>query len=84
MKLPNEIVHGFSFEKDNPTWNAIIKLLDASIESETSYALSFEMKGEDRVYYSGRASALVAFKDVLVNTRNDVLKDIGRPVEDYD
>ena len=79
--LPQEIVHGFGFEKDNQLWKATIMLIDASIEAETAYALQKENRGEDRAYHCGRAEALVAFKQVLLSTRDTVLKDLGRPPE---
>lgn len=80
--LPQEIIHGFGFEKDNPVWKATLMLLDASIESETAYALQKENRGEDRAYHCGRAEALVAFKSVMLSTREAVLKDIGRPLDE--
>ena len=80
--LPKEILVGFSFEAGNDTWKAVHLLLDASIESEVANALSKENKGEDRAWYAGRADALMAFKEILVNTRNTVLEDQGRPLED--
>lgn len=81
--LPQDIIHGFSFESSNLTWKAMHMLIDASIESEVANAISKENKGEDRAWYAGRADALMAFKDVLMNTRNEVLKDQGRPPEGY-
>jgi len=80
--LPQQIIHGFGFEKDNPVWKATLMLLDASIESETAYALQKENRGEDRAYHCGRAEALVAFKSVMLSTREAVLKDIGRPLDE--
>ena len=80
--LPKEILVGFSFQAGNDTWKAVHLLLDASIESEVANALSKENKGEDRAWYAGRADALMAFKEILVNTRNTVLEDQGRPLED--
>ena len=80
--LPKEILVGFSFEAGNDTWKAVHLLLDASIESEVANALSKENKGEDRAWYAGRADALMAFKEILVNTRNTVLEDQGRPLEE--
>ena len=80
--LPQEIIHGFSFEKHDPLWKAVHALLDASIESEVASAISKENKGEDRAWYAGRADALVAFKEILVNTRGDVLRDQGKPSDD--
>jgi len=79
--LPQEIIHGFAFETNHITWKAIHMILDASIESEVATALSKENKGEDRAWHAGRADALMAFKDVLMNTRNEVLIDQGRPPE---
>lgn len=76
--LPQEIIHGFGFDKDNPLWKATLLLIDASIESEVAYALAKENKGEDRAYHCGRAEALTSFKAVLLTTRETVLKDIGR------
>lgn len=80
--LPKEILVGFSFQAGNDTWKAVHLLLDASIESEVANALSKENKGEDRAWYAGRADALMAFKEILVNTRNTVLEDQGRPLEE--
>ena len=81
--LPQEIIHGLSFEPENPLWKTVHALLDASIDSEVASAISKDNKGEDRAWYAGRADALISFKEVLVNTRNDVLNDQGRPVENY-
>lgn len=81
--LPQEIIHGLSFEPKNPLWLAVHAMLDASIDSEVASAISKDNKGEDRAWYAGRADALIAFKEILVNTRNDVLRDQGKPSEDY-
>jgi hypothetical protein len=81
--LPQEIIHGLSFDPKDPLWKAVHALLDASIDSEVASAISKENKGEDRAWYAGRADALTTFKEILVNTRNDVLRDQGKPPEDY-
>ena len=81
LKLPNEIIRGFSFESKNELWKALHMLIDASIESEVAAAISKENKGEDRAWYAGRAGSLVAFKTILVETRNQVLEHEGRPPE---
>lgn len=81
--LPQEIIVGFSFDKQNELWKAVHMLLDASIEAETTNALSKENKGEDRAWHCGRADALNAFKDILINTRQDILRDQGRPAEPH-
>lgn len=78
MSLPPDIIQGLSFEKGNPTWKAVMTLINASIESETADALSKDSRGEDRAWHSGRASALASFKDLLINTRAIVLADQGR------
>lgn len=80
--LPIEILRGFTFEAGNDTWKAVHILIDASIDSEIANALAKENKGEDRAWYAGRAEALMSFKDILINTRNTVLQDQGRPLED--
>ena len=79
--LPPEIILGLSGPENNPTWKAVLMLIDASIESETARAISLDVKGEDRAWYCGRADALNSFKDVLLNTRQEVLKGTAQSVE---
>jgi hypothetical protein len=81
--LPQEIIVGFSFDKHSDLWKAVHMLLDASIEAETANALSKDNKGEDRAWHCGRADAISSFKQVLLNTRNDILRDQGRPAEEH-
>ncbi len=81
--LPQEIIVGFSFDKHSDLWKAVHMLLDASIEAETANAFSKENKGEDRAWHCGRADALSSFKDILINTRSDILRDQGRPSEPH-
>lgn len=81
MRYPNQIITGLSFEKNNELWKAIHMLLDASIESEVASAISKDNKGEDRAWYAGRAESLTAFKSILIQTREEVLADQGRPSE---
>lgn len=81
--LPQDIIHGLSFEAGNPVWKTVLQLLDASIEVEQDTAVSKEVKGEDRAWHCGRADALKAFKMVLLNSRDQVLKDQGRPSESH-
>jgi hypothetical protein len=81
MKLPHEIIHALSFESGNGLWLAVHKLLDASIEAEVENATTKENKGEDRAWHCGRAASLTAFKDVLIQTRNSILEEQGRPPE---
>jgi hypothetical protein len=81
MRYPNQIITGLSFEKNNDLWKALHMLLDASIESEVASAISKDNKGEDRAWYAGRAEALTAFKSILIQTREEVLADQGRPSE---
>ena len=81
MSLPQVVIHSFSFAGKNELWQSIHILLDASIESEMQSALSKENKGEDRAWHCGRAEALRDFKDVIMQTRNAVLRDVGREEE---
>jgi hypothetical protein len=80
--LPQEIIHGLGWDGPNQTWKATHMLLDASIEAEIAQAVSKDNKGEDRAWYAGRADALMSFKEILVNTRNEILLDQGRPPND--
>jgi hypothetical protein len=79
--LPNQVIRGFGFENNSELWTALHMLIDASIESEVAAAISKENKGEDRAWYAGRAEALVTFKTILLETRNQVLEHEGRPPE---
>lgn len=79
--LPEEIILGLSGPENNPTWKAVLMLLDASIESETARAISLEVKGEDRAWYCGRADALNSFKDILLNAKEEVAKGNSPSVE---
>ena len=81
MRYPNQIITGLSFEKNNDLWKAVHMLIDASIESEVATAISREVKGEDRAWFAGRAEALTACKSILIQTREEVLADQGRPSE---
>jgi len=80
--LPPEILHGFSFDPNNNSlWKALHLLIDASIESEVAATISKENRGEDRAWYAGRADGLATFKTILIETRNHVLMEQGRPPE---
>lgn len=79
--LPPEIILGLSGPENNPTWKAVLMLIDASIESETARAISLEVKGEDRAWYCGRADALNSFKDILLSTRQEAIESTAQPVE---
>ena len=81
MRYPNQIITGLSFEKNNDLWKAVHMLIDASIESEVAPAISRVVMGEDRAWFAGRAEALTAFKSILIQTREEVLADQGRPSE---
>lgn len=78
MRYPIDIINGLSFDGDNAQWKAVHMLIDASIEAETVDALSKDNKSEDRAWHAGRASSLIAFKTLLMNTRDIVLADLGK------
>ncbi len=82
-RYPTEIHLGFSFTGENPTYKAVITLLQASIESEVAAALSKDNKGEDRAWYAGRAEALMSFKTILESVRADVLQEMGYQAAPY-
>jgi hypothetical protein len=84
VSLPSDIINGLTFEKGNPTWKAVMILINASIESEVVDAISKDSKGEDRAWHSGRASALTSFRELLINTRDQVLADQGKAPEKYE
>lgn len=79
--LPRTIIDGFSY-KNSKCWDAVIMMLDASIESEVDAAIGSDKKGEDRIWQCGRADALKAFKNILVETKKQVLDDRNvQPIE---
>lgn len=81
-KYPPEIMLGFSFDGENPTYKAFMLLLNESIESEVAAALSKENKGEDRAWYAGRAEALASFRSIVSNIRLEVAADNGIKVDE--
>lgn len=82
-KYPSEIHLGFSHIGENPTYKAVLTLLQASIESEVAAALAKDNKGEDRAWYAGRAEALISFKGILETVREDVLREMGYQAAPY-
>lgn len=77
MKLPEDIAKALGPAHKTELWAAVIKLLDASIYSETIQSVAKEQKGEDRAWHCGRVDALMAFKDVLTDTQNEAAKQQG-------
>ncbi len=81
-KYPPEIMLGFSFSGENPTFKAFMLLLDESIESEVAAALAKDNRGEDRAWHAGRAESLASFRSIVSNIRADVAADQGIRVDD--
>ena len=77
MSLPEDIAKALGPANKTELWNVVIKLLDASIYSESLQAVGKEQRGEDRAWHCGRVDALMAFKDVLVDTQAEAAKQQG-------
>lgn len=77
MSLSDDIVRALASAHKTEQWKVVIKLLDASIYSETVQSVGKEQKGEDRAWHCGRVDALMAFKDVLTETQEEAARQSG-------
>jgi len=75
--LPEDISKALAPAAKTELWAAVMKLLEASIYSETVQSVGKEQRGEDRAWHCGRVDALMAFKDVLVETQEQAAKEKG-------
>ncbi len=77
MSLPEDVSKALAPAAKTELWAAVIKLIDASIYSESVQAVGKEQKGEDRAWHCGRVDALMALKDVLVDAQAQAAKQHG-------
>lgn len=77
MSLPEDISKALGPAEKTELWKAVIKLIDASIYSETVQSVGKEQRGEDRAWHCGRVDALMAFKDLLVDAQQEAAKQHG-------
>lgn len=77
MSLPEDVAKALAPAAKTDLWKVVIKLLDASIYSETVQSVGKEQRGEDRAWHCGRVDALMAFKDVLQETQEEAAKQHG-------
>ena len=77
MSLPDDISKALAPAGKTELWAIVIRMLDASIYSESVQAVGKEQKGEDRAWHCGRVDALMAFKDVLIDTQAEAAKQHG-------
>ena len=77
MSLPEDVARALATAEKTDVWKVVIKLLDASIYSESLQAVAKEQRGEDRAWHCGRVDALMAFKDVLTETQSEAAKQNG-------
>lgn len=80
MSMPEDIAKALGPAENHEIWKAVLKLLEASIYSESVQAVGKEQKGEDRAWHCGRVDALMALKDVLIDTQKACAKQQGFPV----
>jgi hypothetical protein len=59
-------------------WDAVMFIVDESIETETSAAISQDFDETKRNHQCGRAEAMKAFKELLQDTRTECLKRSGQ------
>ena len=67
----------FEFEGENPLWESILENLDAAIDVEMVTAISADTTGEARIHQSGRADALLDFKNHLVELREAAISKLN-------
>ena len=77
MALPDDISKALAPALKTELWDAVIKLIDASIYSESVQAVGKEQRGEDRAWHCGRVDALMTLKDVLVDTQIEAARQHG-------
>lgn len=70
-----------SFSKSE-LWDAVMFIVDESIETETSAAISQDFEESKRNHQCGRAEAMKAFKELLQETRLESLKRSGQILPD--
>lgn len=80
MNLPDDMSRALAPAENNEIWKAVLKLLEASIYSESVQAIGKEQRGEDRAWHCGRVDALMAFKDVLTESQRASARQHGHPV----
>ena len=63
----------FQWQGENLLWNTLLENLDAAIDVEMVTAISADTTGEARIHQSGRADALLDFKNHLVELRESAI-----------
>ena len=77
MSIPDDISKALAPAAKTELWAVVIKMIDASIYSESVQAVGKENKGEDRAWHCGRVDALMALKDVLIDTQAEAARQHG-------
>ncbi len=67
----------FQWEGKNPLWETLLDNLDAAIDVEMVTAISADTIGEARIHQSGRADALLDFKNHLVELREAAISKLN-------
>jgi hypothetical protein len=67
----------FQWEGKNLLWDTLLDNLDAAIDVETVTAISADTTGEARIHQSGRADALLDFKNHLVELRESAVSKLN-------
>ena len=67
----------FQWQGENLLWNTLVDNLDAAIDVEMVTAVSADTVGEARIHQSGRADALLDFKNHLVELRESAVSKLN-------
>ena len=67
----------FQRQGKNPLWETLLDNLDAAIDVEMVTAISADTIGEARIHQSGRADALLDFKNHLVELREAAISKLN-------
>jgi hypothetical protein len=84
MSIQPHLIEGFGFSGTNRTWEAIMVVIDESIEDELATVVSRETVGEERIHAAGRAEALRDLKTALLQLRDAALLEQGIKVSMVD
>jgi hypothetical protein len=80
-RLPENLAMGLAVPKDNATYASILSIINESLKGETALAIGPAATPEQRAWQCGRADALNTLKELIVNVREDALRQRDMPID---